>query len=145
MSYETVVLQTKSYSPDLVNFEGTIYFGLSRPFEEPQVNCRFGFEVRNYRRRGGSIVLKDGEEAILEVEDALLDEPWEHDFSAARWSRFSPTQQAMIRLLMTGVNQGVLMQWHLVSDITTRVLKGITKEEVRTVRFTPLARQEVRV
>ena len=51
----------------------------------------------------------------------------------------------MIRLLMTGVNQGVLMQWHLVSDITTRVLKGITKEEVRTVRFTPLARQEVRV
>ena len=138
MSYESVVLQTKSNGPDLNNFKGIIWFGLSRPFEEPQVSRRFGFEVKNYRRQGGVVVIKDGEEPILEVEDELVDAPWEHNFSTERWSKFSPTQRAMIRLLMIGVFQGVAMHWHLVSDVTTHVLQGITKEDVRTIRFAPL-------
>ena len=56
----------------------------------------------------------------------------------AKWEGFSATQREMIRLILMGVQQGILEHWGIFSDVTTRVIDGISREEILAVQFEPI-------
>ena len=141
MSPEMITIQTRTYSPDLKVFTGVIWFGLSAPWEEPDPKRRgrkFGFRA-DCRGAHGHIVFWEEGVAILDVGHIMIfDESRLWDFAAPKWEGFSATQREMIRLILMGVQQGILEHWGIFSDVTTRVIDGISREEILAVQFEPI-------
>lgn len=139
MDYETVHIFVRTRTPDFVNFEGVIRFGLSAPFKEPQVSRSLNFEVKSWRRPNSRVIFKDGEEVIADLDAEVLKTfPPLADLDAEPLRQFTPVQRQVLRLLTRGAQHGVLSEWGLLDPFRTQVLRGITREDVRTVQFAPL-------
>lgn len=134
---------TRTRSDDLVNFEGTIFFGLTPPWgTPPSLRRKFSFEVKNLRRGGQCAIFKDGETVILEVDDELLDAMCDVEFyrvverTVSGWEQFTIQQKVVLVYLFLGLRQAILSQWHLVSDHASWIdPEGVTKEEFHAVQF----------
>ncbi|HEY4523704.1 MAG TPA: hypothetical protein VJK04_02415 [Candidatus Paceibacterota bacterium] len=44
----------------------------------------------------------------------------------------------MIRLILMGVQQGILEHWGIFRDVTSRVIDRISREEILAVQFEPI-------
>lgn len=114
---------------------GTIRIGLSpTPWHMPRINRDFGIQIT--RAKGGDrITFTDSGMVILEVGEALLD-----DASDVHWNKFSPAQQAVIRLLIVGARETPILQWQRLGSVrsSTGILHDATREEAQTVQFDPV-------
>ena len=137
MPPETISLMTCSSSPDLKSFEGTVTFGLLPAFVKPGARRTFKFQVTNFRQHNGKVTIKDGDLTVVEVEDALLESPYEESFATDRWQPFSLEQREVIRLLLAGVRQAIDTHWGFSRDTTSRYIHGITREDIASVHFGP--------
>ncbi|MEK9157648.1 MAG: hypothetical protein AAB638_00495, partial [Patescibacteria group bacterium] len=134
----TVGTQTREHGDVRDHFTGKINIWLSHPHERDVVRT-FWFEVLGYRQKGGKVIIKDRDDVvILEADDeAFHEEVYTEPARFQRyWGQYDQKQQAMIFLLLSAVNQGVLSQWHLMADVSSRILRdGLTKEDVKTMKL----------